>query len=99
MKLRRRAKERIPARCLLTNPTRGRKATWRAAGIERRASLVTTQHRGPSFSQTGEGRTQRGNLAETAKGPGGVMAAARQEGMSRNWRAPPGPTEKDRGAR
>jgi hypothetical protein len=42
-KLRRRAKGKTRARGLLTNPTRGRKATWRAAGIERQASRVNTR--------------------------------------------------------
>ncbi len=40
-----------------------------------------------------------GNLAETASGPGGVVATARREGLYRNWRSPPDPGEKSPGAR
>jgi len=77
MKLRRRAAGETRARCLLTNPTRGRRATWRAAGIERQASLVKHKDRRPSLSSIGEGKTRDGKLAETGTGSGGVLAAAR----------------------
>jgi hypothetical protein len=52
-----------------------------------------------SLSLTGEDSTEGGKLGETADGSGGVMAAARQEGLHRDWRNPPGPGEKPPGER
>jgi len=98
-KLRRRSDGESQGRCLLTNPTSGRGATLRAAGIERRASLVT--HR--SGSRASRALAKAAEAAEswlkTAASSGGVMTAARREGLYRNWRSPPDPAEKDRGAR
>jgi hypothetical protein len=42
---------------------------------------------------------RRKNGLETVGDSSGVMAAARREGMHRDWRGPPGPAEKDRGER
>ena len=51
------------------------------------------------LSWTGSGSTTGGNGLMTVGGPGGVMAAARRDGMHRDWRGPPGPGEKDPGER
>ena len=68
-------------RRLPTNLVMDQKAIRRAAGIERRASLVNHKFRGPSHSITGEGNTDDGSLAEAGVGPGGVMTAARRKGL------------------
>jgi hypothetical protein len=95
MKLRRRFAGESRGRCLLTNPTRGRGATLRAVGIERRISLVK-RNTGCRASQIlAKAAPAAERLAETAVGPGGVMATVRREGLYRNWRSPPGRGEKD----
>ncbi len=99
MKLRRRFAGESRGRCLLTNPTKGRGATLWAVGNERRVSLVrrNTGRRASQILAKAAPTAER--LADTVVGPGGVMATARKEGLYRNWRSPPGPREKDPGAR
>lgn len=80
------AKSRV--RCLPTNLAKGQGAIRRAAGIERRASLVIHKFQGPSFSYTGEGSTDGGSLADATGGPGGVMTAARRKGLSSKLERP-----------
>lgn len=53
----------------------------------------------PRLSITGSGSTDGGNGLMTTGGSGGVVAAARREGMHRDWRGPPGPGEKAPGER
>jgi len=86
-------------RCLLTNPTSGRGATLRAAGIERCASLVMTRTGGRASRVWAKAASDAESWLKTATDSGGVMAAARRDGSYRNWRSPPGPGEKDPGAR
>ena len=99
MKLRRRFAGESRGRCLLTNPTKGRGATLWAVGNERRVSLVrrNTGRRASQILAKAAPAAER--LADTAVGPGGVMATARKEGLYRNWRSPPGPRKKAPGAR
>ena len=99
MKLGRRVVCESQARSLPTNPERVRGATLWAVGIERRASLVTTNTGCRASKAVAQGRTWSGKLTETASGPGGVVVTARREGLYRNWRSPPDPGEKPPGAR
>jgi len=70
---------RSRGRCLLTNPTSGRGATLRAAGIERCASLVMTRTGGRASRVKAKAVPGAENWLTTATGSGGVMAAARRE--------------------
>jgi len=99
MKLGRRVAGESRARSLPTNPEKVRGATLWAVGNERCASLVTTNSGCRASNALAQGSTWSGNLAETASGPGGVVATARREGLYRNWRSPPGPGEKSPGVR
>lgn len=99
MKQRRRFAGESRGRCLLTNPTVGWGATLWAVSNEHRASLVKPISRCRASRCLANGSTGSGNLTETAVGPGGVLVAARREGLCRNWRSPPDPREKDPGER
>jgi hypothetical protein len=80
MKLRERVEATSQARCSLTNPGVARKATLRAAGIERCAGLVNTSSGSrASRSQAKASLRVEDWLRETTRGSGGVMAAARKD--------------------
>lgn len=81
MKLRRRFAGESRGRCLLTNPEEVRGATLRAAGIERCAGLEIVKYRKPSLPIVGEGSIDDGKVAETVIDSGGVLSAARSEGL------------------
>ncbi len=80
MKLSGARKEKSHVRSPLTNPALGRGAIQQAVGIERCAGLIS-QFRTPSNPVTGEGSTAGGNLVDTVRGSGGVMARACWKGM------------------
>ena len=99
MKLRRRFAGESRGRCLLTNRTSGPGATLRAAGIERRASPVTVICGGRALQVRVKAAQAVETWLKTTACTTGVLAAARREGLWRNWRSPPGPWEKNSGAR
>ena len=99
MKLRRRFAGESQGRCLLTNRTSGPGATLRAAGIERCASPVTAICGGRAPQLWAKAAQAVENWLKTTACTTGVLTAARREGLWRNWRSPPGPWEKNSGAR
>ena len=76
IKLGRRVAGESRARCLLTNPEKVRGATLWAICNERRASPVITNSRCRASEALAQGSTSSGKLAETASGPGGVLATS-----------------------
>lgn len=81
MKLRRRFAGESRGWCLLTNPTKGWGATFRAVGNERRKGLVRQSSRCRASQILAKAILAAEILAETATRPGGVMATARREGL------------------
>jgi len=70
--------------CPLTNLVFDQGATLRAAGIERRASPVSTSPEAEPPVYRRRQHSNHGNRLETVASSGGVMTAARSEGLYRN---------------